>query len=94
MLTAEVPRNIPKQKRKRNDPLPKGVARHNPLSQEFKDVLLEQESKKDTKAAPLTKRLKKSQPEDIPGPSRTCCNPGSNTSENSSRKTDTKHGRK
>ena len=68
--------------------------RHNPLSQEFKDVLLEQESKKDTKAAPLTKRMKKSGQEDIPRPSRTRHNPGSNTGENSSRKTYTKCGQK
>ena len=62
-----------------------------PWSKEFKDVLLEKESKKDTKAAPLTKRMKKSGQENIPGPSRTRRNPGSNTGENSSRKTDTKY---
>ena len=71
VLTAKVPKNIPRQKRKRNDPLPKGAARHNPLSKEFKEALLEQESKKETKAAPPAKKMKKSQQQDVPGPSRT-----------------------
>ena len=46
VLASKAPKNIPKQKRKRNDHLPKGAARHNPLSKEFKEALLEQENKK------------------------------------------------
>ena len=43
---------VPKRKIKRNDPLPKGPARHNPLSQEFKEVLLDQENKDEIKTPP------------------------------------------
>ena len=94
MLASKAPKNIPKQKRKRNDHLPKGAARHNPLSKEFKEALLEQEIKKETKAAPPAKKMKKSQQQDVPGPSKTGCKPKPMTGDKSDKKVVTKRGRK
>ena len=94
VLASKAPKNIPKQKRKRNDHLPKGAARHNPLSKEFKEALLEQENKKETKSAPPAKKMKKSQQQDVPGPSKTGCKPKPMTGDKSDKKVVTKRGRK
>ena len=94
VLASKAHKNIPKQKRKRNDHLPKGAARHNPLSKEFKEALLEQEIKKETKAAPLAKKMKKSQQQDVPGPSRTGGKPKTINGDNSGKNVVTKRGRK
>ena len=92
VLASKAPKNIPKQKRKRNDHLPKGAARHNPLSKEFKEALLEQENKKETKAAPPAKKMKKSQQQDVAGPSRTGGKPKTITGDHSGKNVVTKRG--